>query len=454
MCSSTVEDYIKLQKSIKETWFTKNNEDIEIIFYIDDENIKEATFDENLNILTLPCKDGYYTCAEKTYLAFDWLNKNYDFDFLYRSNLGSYVIIDKMIKFLENKSKYNFYSGIIGEDYYYYNRSVKFISGSGYFLSKNLVKLSVENKNLWDFNIVDDVNLGNLFSMLNIPMNQDAIRLNLCDDEFYFQEGDCSNKNSIQLNKDYLIEFLYEESDVYHIRLRSVDRNLDIQRMHEIHSLVMQKLLKLHYGGSDIVVTRNDVLEPLKHYQLMCKIQSDINEHLPILKKYAEECTSVTEMGVRFACSTWALIEAKPSKLRCYDINYKFFKPSEKVINEMCNKYNIDFEFINGDSLENDIEQTDMLFIDTLHTYNQLSGELHKHQNKVNKWIILHDVITFGRQDEGIYEHASILIKNKENTKIGIMTAIEDFILVNKNWKIEEIYHNNNGLAILKRIIN
>ena len=52
-----------------------------------------------------------------------------------------------------------------------------------------------------------------------------------------------------------------------------------------------------------------------ENYELKCKTISDINEHLPILKKYAEECDVVIEMGVRNVVSTWALLLAKPKKL-------------------------------------------------------------------------------------------------------------------------------------------
>ncbi len=52
-----------------------------------------------------------------------------------------------------------------------------------------------------------------------------------------------------------------------------------------------------------------------ENYNVLVKIPSDINEHLPVLKKYAEQCDHVTEMGVRYIVSTFALVLAKPKKL-------------------------------------------------------------------------------------------------------------------------------------------
>jgi hypothetical protein len=36
----------------------------------------------------------------------------------------------------------------------------------------------------------------------------------------------------------------------------------------------------------------------------------------------------------------------------------------------------------------------------------------------------------------------------------GLMTAIEDFLLsdIGRNWKIEKIYENNNGLTVLRNV--
>jgi len=177
----------------------------------------------------------------------------------------------------------------------------------------------------------------------------------------------------------------------------------------------------------------------------------DINEHLPKLKEYASKCEHVTEMGTRFAVSTVGFIIGKPKKFVSIDLNYHFFKPFESEINSFAKECNVDFKFIEGDVLKMDIEQTDLLFIDTLHTYNQLSKELRRHEKNVNKWIILHDTITFGDRDEDFYMNGMISneISNQEISKKGLYTALTDFLEENKNWFIKEHFTNNNGLTIL-----
>lgn len=175
----------------------------------------------------------------------------------------------------------------------------------------------------------------------------------------------------------------------------------------------------------------------------------DINEHLPTLREYASKVNHVTEMGVRWGASTIAIGSAKPNKMISFDITETV--EMNKVI-ELLKESEIDFEFIIADTLNLEIEETEMLFIDTLHTYNQLIKELMLHESKVSKYIILHDTVTFGRKDEQIYEHASPLVKTMESAKNGLMTAVEDFLKTNTDWVIEKHYENNNGLTILSRI--
>jgi hypothetical protein len=188
----------------------------------------------------------------------------------------------------------------------------------------------------------------------------------------------------------------------------------------------------------------------LEKYNTLKNLSSDINEHLPTLFEYATKCDHVTEMGTRWVVSAWALMLANPKKLICYDIE-KHQNVDEFI--EFGKEYNVNLEFIIADVLKIEIEQTDLLFIDTFHTYEQLSNELRLHSNKVNKYIAFHDTISFGTIDEGDYHSVSDLVKNKEKIKQGLVPAIDDFMNTELGscWEIDVVYENNNGLTILKR---
>jgi hypothetical protein len=184
-------------------------------------------------------------------------------------------------------------------------------------------------------------------------------------------------------------------------------------------------------------------------YMELVGIPSDINEHLPILREYSEKCNHITEMGVRVPTSTWAFLTSKPKKMISYDI---VNAPGIDEVKSIANENQLDYQFIIDDVLQIDMEQTDLLFIDTLHTYNQLSSELKLHSHKVNKYIILHDTVTYGFIDEQIYDHASYYIKSSSKSKSGLRYAISEFLNQNLDWVIDREYLNNNGLTILRKV--
>ena len=191
------------------------------------------------------------------------------------------------------------------------------------------------------------------------------------------------------------------------------------------------------------------MIELEKKYNRVCVTPSDINQHLPTLYKYGKNCEHITEFGVRTGVSTWALLYAKPKKLLSYDIEEESFLDKDDVIS-ISESIGVNYNFSVGDTLKIEIDQTDLLFIDTLHTYNQLSLELKRHHTKVNKYIIFHDTTTFGTTDEIMYDHVSEDVKNLNIIKRGVRNALIDFLDVNSDWEIVEEFTNNNGLTIIK----
>lgn len=169
-------------------------------------------------------------------------------------------------------------------------------------------------------------------------------------------------------------------------------------------------------------------------YDLKCNEWSDIYYHLPKLKELSSQSNHVTEFGVRGGVSTIALLSGQPQKLISYDIH-----PCPSFLWDVTES--TDFRFIQQNVLNITIEPTDFLFIDTLHTYQQLSRELYLHSSNVRKWIAFHDTELFGLQGEN-YEGKVVE---------GLRKAINEFLESNPNWK--QIYHTseNNGLTIIEK---
>lgn len=183
-------------------------------------------------------------------------------------------------------------------------------------------------------------------------------------------------------------------------------------------------------------------------YNNLCNTNSDINQHLPVLLECAKQCKTIAEFGVRDAVSVYAFAAAKPEKLICVDINRSH---GANIFLSMCSEENVPVQFDIADSRTYNLEPVDLLFIDTLHTYGQLKTELAIHANKVNKFIILHDTLSYGFVDE-THVYSSVFQNEKTDpNERGLIPAIMNFLQSNLAWRHYCTYPYNNGLTILTR---
>lgn len=178
---------------------------------------------------------------------------------------------------------------------------------------------------------------------------------------------------------------------------------------------------------------------PKSLYDYYCSVPSDINEHLPTLKELASKCKHVTEMWVREALSSVALLEGCDNVVS-YDIALSDWVKYLKEIEDRR-------DFRIGDTLEINIDRTDMLFIDTWHCYDQLIAELNRHAVMVDKYIVMHDTTSFWEKWEIWAWYPCVKEKYDWLNK-----AINEFLENNKDWKILKVFDNNNGLTVLKRV--
>ena len=190
----------------------------------------------------------------------------------------------------------------------------------------------------------------------------------------------------------------------------------------------------------------------MRKFQELSNIPSDINEHLETFRRYTEECDIVIEMGVRKIVSTWAFLAGNPKKLISLDLyNPTHFGGNLQEVYDAVSTTDIDFSFVEQDSLIYNIDTCDLLFLDTWHDFLQLKKELTRHHNRVNKYIIFHDTVSYGYSDEDLNISG---LENEIETNLpkGLCAAIEEFLFHNKNWIMWEKKPNNNGITVLKRI--
>lgn len=162
-----------------------------------------------------------------------------------------------------------------------------------------------------------------------------------------------------------------------------------------------------------------------------------IAPYMDKLYELSKECKHITEMGVNQVNSSWAFLNARPEKLVCIDITFEYAYKNLGFENhiwlecfkDLAKKENLNLELIEKSTLDIEIEETDLLFIDTLHTYDHLKQELFLHGNKARKYIVLHDTVLFPELNK----------------------AISDYLEKNKNWTVHQRFVSNPGLTIMKR---
>ena len=169
--------YNKLTDTIRKTWGNNTEDKVEIVYYYYNNNIDYSYIkDDNLYLKGEEC---LYNIGYKTLDAFEFFFKNKEFDYIFRTNVSSYVNINELIKYIEDKPNNNYCSAFIG-----CVNGVEFPSGSGYFFSKDVVKKIILNREKWNHTVMDDVSLGIMLNYLKIKINL-GIRLDITNDEQY-----------------------------------------------------------------------------------------------------------------------------------------------------------------------------------------------------------------------------------------------------------------------------
>jgi len=199
----------------------------------------------------------------------------------------------------------------------------------------------------------------------------------------------------------------------------------------------------------------DDIL--MREYREFALNPSEINEHLPTLYALAKECDSIVELGVCHGKSTRAFL-ASGTKLRSYDV---WIEPKVLQLFEHSKNIGNDVEYIQKNSVKTDIEECDMLFIDSWHHYYQLRKELKLHAGKAKKYIVFHDTVSCGSSGEdwkswgnGSQIQYESLCRDLDTDKIdniGINSAIFEFLSEHSEWHVKKHYKNNNGLTILEK---
>lgn len=172
-------------------------------------------------------------------------------------------------------------------------------------------------------------------------------------------------------------------------------------------------------------------------------VPRDWNEHLDKLRELASKCEHVTEMTKRRE-STVGLAAGRPKKLVSYQrenddlgeiLHYIIGRDKPSPLES--------FTTHAGDFLSVDeIEETDMLLIDSIHSADRLHAELKRHGHKVRRWLVIRGTESFGEMAEGSTEPNS-----------GLYAGLDRYFLEHPEHGWHRVYHASNqyGLSVYSR---
>ncbi len=133
---------------------------------------------------------------------------------------------------------------------------------------------------------------------------------------------------------------------------------------------------------------------------------------------------TVLELGVCTGISTRAILEALGDEGQMWSIDLQSFRQHPQIQSDysewsltICDDLKVGWD-----------REVDLIFVDTLHRYDQALAELRKFSPFARHWIFLHDT--------------------KSNPEV--LSAIEEFLRTDDHWMFGEWAHHH-GLAVLMR---
>lgn len=168
----------------------------------------------------------------KTCKAIDWINNNYDYDFLLRTNLSTFLNLNAIFKFIECLPKDNIYAGFSFSG---------FVTGTGIFMAKPTTQILIDNYQNFNINnIHEDVLISQCMHKFNVPYYNPI---------HTFKWGLILNHRDVYISENFIYYFTdngFEEfeidENILHYRINNTpNRNLD----HQCFDYLLKKIYNI-----------------------------------------------------------------------------------------------------------------------------------------------------------------------------------------------------------------
>jgi hypothetical protein len=154
--------YQDLVRAIRETWGSSKLDGFEILYYYGyRENYPRPEPGHCIQVNDeLICGVESNDVKNRNKIAFEYIYTHYDFEYMFRCCSGSYIVQERLEQFLQDKPKTRFYCGHYSRKGISKEVMVPFVIGFNILLSKDLVKLLVDNPSGYFADIDEDVAIG------------------------------------------------------------------------------------------------------------------------------------------------------------------------------------------------------------------------------------------------------------------------------------------------------
>lgn len=203
-------------------------EDIKIFFVYGDSGIKGAN-DCDL-VFDIPEND-YPGIITKTISAMEYVNQNYDYDFIIRTNLSTFWDLDKLSKRLDDLPKTNC---IAGTPIVFKGKNtdhIEYIAGHDIVFSKDLITCIIDHKeeviNTPVYGNLEDLSLYRIISKYMTPTK-------IIDDRNRCVAGVIKEKYDISVK-------IFQQRNADHYRVKNIKNRMD-------DKIILQRLLLETYG--------------------------------------------------------------------------------------------------------------------------------------------------------------------------------------------------------------
>ena len=139
--------YEQMTEVIRATWGRGTRDDFRVIYYYGRRphgpHPPQGGVVQEGDVMVADIPAGMYSILPETLMVYDHVRRTLPgYDYLYRCCAGSYLVRDELLSWVRDKLRERFYAGVHGA---YGESTWHFASGSGYFLSRDLVDLIVDH---------------------------------------------------------------------------------------------------------------------------------------------------------------------------------------------------------------------------------------------------------------------------------------------------------------------